>query len=425
MPRASLEAAGARVIVLEATGRIGGRLHTLYDLPGTPEAGAIQVGAGYTRLRAIAAQRGIAISDAAGEGAGREQLAGNLYHINGISVPSQGWADSLANNLTGAERTVEPAALLLHHAGAFPQLVQNTDWRFAPGAQDISVATALRAHGASEEALRLIEANFNGNSLGGMSQLHVSRTLAIMRGAPRGVGTILGGAEALPVAMANALAGDVRVDHSVLGIAEEASRVTVATSSGPLSASHVICTAPFSAMRNLPIEADLPPALARMIAELPYTRASFAYISAREPFWLNDGQPETLWTDLPLIGRVFALGTNPPMLKLWTRGAGADMLDRMPRDMAAQRIIAAIEAARPAARGQLKVERFYSWQNNPHARGIYHHIGTGMAADLAAATDYRGRRLHFAGEHLAQSSSGMEGALESGERTALHVAGLL
>ena len=39
-------------------------------------------------------------------------------------------------------------------------------------------------------------------------------------------------------------------------------------------------------------------------------------------------------------------------------------------------------------------------------------------ADLAAATQAAGQRLVFAGEHLAQESSGMEAALESGERAA-------
>ena len=110
------------------------------------------------------------------------------------------------------------------------------------------------------------------------------------------------------------------------------------------------------------------------------------------------------------------------MLKLWTTGAGADMLDRLPEDVAKKAIVERIEAMRPAAVGQLEEVNLFSWQKSPHARGIYHHIGTGMAAVLAAATRHEGRRLHFAGEHLAQDSSGMEAALESGERTARLVA---
>lgn len=99
------------------------------------------------------------------------------------------------------------------------------------------------------------------------------------------------------------------------------------------------------------------------------------------------------------------------------------MLDLMPPEMADQRIIAAIEAARPAARGRLQVERLLSWQTNPKAGGIYHHIRKGIAADLPSADEHCGQGLHFAaGEHLARSSSGMEGALKNGEQVGLRVA---
>jgi len=55
------------------------------------------------------------------------------------------------------------------------------------------------------------------------------------------------------------------------------------------------------------------------------------------------------------------------------------------------------------------------------AQGIYHHIGVGLARSLAAACLEESGPLHFAGEHLAIRASGMEGALESGERAATRV----
>lgn len=81
-------------------------------------------------------------------------------------------------------------------------------------------------------------------------------------------------------------------------------------------------------------------------------------------------------------------------------------------------IIARIEAARPSAGGMMSVAGFHSWQHDAGSRGIYHSIGTVMASDLVAATRSSGTRLHFAGEHLAQASSGMEAALECGETAA-------
>ena len=419
------EQAGLSVRVLEASDRVGGRLHTLDDLPGRPEAGGIQIGAGYGRLHRIAAELEVALSNEAGAGAGRFQTPGNLYHVNGTSVPTSDWAGSAVNKLAEGERNTEPAALLRQFAHALPPLALPESWLTTDPAHDVSLATALRNAGASEEAMRLIAANLNGNSLGGMSALHLARSFAIYRSQPGPISTIKGGSQRLPEAMSNRLRSEVELSTQVVSISEEIDSVSIATDRAEIRARHVVCTIPFAAMRNMILLSQQPPATARMIAELPYTRASFAYISARKPFWQDDGLPDTIWTDDPLLGRIFVLsdGTSeaPPMLKLWTTGAGADMLDRMQQDEAARRVVQGIERARPSAIGQLQVERFFSWQTSPFARGIYHHIGTGMARDLARMTQHRGTRLHFAGEHMAQASSGMEAALESGERAATHV----
>ena len=223
--------------------------------------------------------------------------------------------------------------------------------------------------------------------------------------------------------MARALKSSIRLGTIVTGIREDTGDVTVATTRGTIRARHAICTIPFAALRTIPVEGMLAQPLATLIPSLPYTRASFAFLSASEPFWKADGLPETLWTDDPLLGRVFVLGDDPPMLKVWTVGARADLLDRTPPDIAAREIIARIEKIRPSAQGKLRLARLFSWQKSPFARGIYHHIGTGQAPLLAAATKAQGHRLHFAGEHLAQSSSGMEAALESGLRAAKTIIG--
>ena len=410
-----LETAGLKCVIVEGEKRVGGRLHTLDDLPGKPDAGGIQVGTGYKRLRAIADDLKVALDNSAGGAEARTAL----FNIRGETIAPAAWRESPANKLSDAEKSTLPMALGFKYGAALPVLGTPEAWLTADPAQDISYAQALRQAGASDEAMRLIEANLNGNTLAGMSQLQVARTLAIFRAGPGPISTIRGGSQRLPEAMATALKTPIRLGEIVTAIREDASGVSVTTTrSGSIYARHAICTIPFAALRNIPMEAPISPAVATILASLPYTRASFAYLSASEPFWKTDGMPETLWTDDPWLGRVFVLGDNPPMLKVWTVGAAADRLDRVSIPLASSEIIARIEAARPSAMGKLKLERLFSWQRNPMARGIYHHIGTGQATTLAAATLAQGKRLHFAGEHLAQASSGMEAALESGERVA-------
>lgn len=427
-----LEKAGAKVSVLEAEGRVGGRLHTLDHLPGRPDAGGIQVGAGYTRLHTIADALGVDRVRSSGAGAGRRQTPGNLYWVEGARHTAESWTSRSDNPLVDIAFKSEPARLLQAFANGFTKFAEPGDWLKADAAADISVGVALRKAGASREALRLIEANFNGNSLASMSQLHLARSFAIFRAGAGPISTIKGGAQRLPEAMARKLQNDIRRFTRVHAIREEVGGVVLDLGGGRAGiarARHVICTIPFAALSGIPIEAQLPRSVARMIAVLPYTHASFAYLTANEPFWQSDPFPDTLWTDDPLLGRVFVLSdgssTGPPMLKVWTTGAGANWLDRLGENEAKEQIIGRLAKARPSSALKITNVHRYSWQRSPYARGIYHHIGTGMAGDLAEAPQWQGGRLHFAGGHLAQSSSGMEGALESGERAASHVASLL
>lgn len=416
-----LESAGLKVIVLEGERRVGGRLHTLDDLPGKPEAGGIQIGKGYRLLRAIADDLNVALDEGPGAGAGAVEARTALFNIGGRRVTASDWPTSEANRLAAAEKATLPLALGFNYGSRLHRFATPDAWMTADPSLDISYAEALRTVGASPEAMRLIEANMNGNTLAGMSQLNVARAAAVFRAGPGPTATVRGGSQRLPEAMARQLSSPIRLGTLVTALREEADGVSIATSTGSFRARQVICTVPFAALRYLAVEASLSPSIPTLIASLPYTRASFAYLSAREPFWTSDGFPETLWTDDPYLGRVFVIGNDPPMLKVWTVGRGADLLDRTAPDVAAREIIARIERARPSAQGKLRLERLFSWQKSPMARGIYHHIGTGQAALLADAVRAKGERLHFAGEHLAEAASGMEAALESGNRVARRI----
>lgn len=418
-----LQEQGVKAVVLEGANRIGGRTYTLNDLPGRPEAGGVQVGSNYARLVALAGRYNVALVP------GGAFDRSSLYHIRGKTLTEAQWPTSEANLLVGPERNIPPAALGQVFARRMPSLATPQAWMTDAGrAIDVAYDAALRQAGASDEAIRLIASNTERGQLGQYSALNPARSAAIFASAgPQAkLLVIKEGSQRLAEAVAGGLKTPPRLQQLVTGIREDADGVTVALAGGrSLKARHVICTIPFAALHGVRLDGPSAMAMQPAIQALPYSHASFAYLTASDPFWNHDGLPRMLWSDDPLIGRVFVLGDDPAMLKVWLAGPDAIAIDRLPAAEAGAAIIARLEAARPSGRGKLRLARMFSWQQNPLARGTYHQIGTGQWPLLTQAVGQQGQRLHFAGEHLAQTTSGMEGALESGERAARTVLAML
>lgn len=97
----------------------------------------------------------------------------------------------------------------------------------------------------------------------------------------------------------------------------------------------------------------------------------------------------------------------------------------MPEVAAMQAVQSSIETLQPEARGALKPLRLVSWGRNPLAGGAYACWAPGQIGAGADAIGQAAGRLVFAGEHTARVARGMEGAMESGERAAIDVMGLL
>ncbi|MEW4467330.1 FAD-dependent oxidoreductase [Parasphingorhabdus sp. JC815] len=412
-----LEAAGAKVVVLEGSNRIGGRAYTLDNLPGHPDAGGIQIGSNYTRLIDIAQRLGVTLES------GGEFDRTALYVVNGETVTQKNWPSSSANQLVGFERQLPPMALGPVLGRKLGKLDGPAAWMTDSGRKlDVPYGAALKSVGASDEAIRLISSNLGSSNINAISVLNSARSSAFYQsaGPNASLSVISGGSQRLPEAMAAALKTEVRLGQLVTGITESNDQVRVNLANGSsVIARQAICTIPFSALRSIGLSGTSADAMKGAISSLPYTHASFAYLSASEPFWKHDGLPEMIWSDDPLIGRVFVLGDDPAMLKVWLSGPAADAIDRISPTEAGAAIIARIEDARPSAKGKLRLERMFSWQRDPMARGAFYYIGAGQWQLLNHAVSTTGHRLHFAGDHLARLASGLEGALESGEQAAI------
>jgi monoamine oxidase len=138
-------------------------------------------------------------------------------------------------------------------------------------------------------------------------------------------------------------------------------------------------------------------------------------------FHRADGRFPTFWTLLPL---------RTPVLIAWAGGPKADALaglDRAARVGAALDDLSALFGGAIEPRAAFEAAYSHDWQADPYARGAYSYAavgGQGARAALAAPVD---GVLFFAGEATAGAAEAgtVAGALQSGERAAQDVLSVL
>jgi monoamine oxidase len=152
---------------------------------------------------------------------------------------------------------------------------------------------------------------------------------------------------------------------------------------------------------------------------------SVAFLTVKSRYWENDKLNPSMWTDGPagtvLAQRFGATDADVTGLLLQARGNLARYWDRLGRAAALDLIVRSIEAARPAAKGQIIPAAMHSWEGEAFSGGAWAVFGPGQVTALAPTMSAPAGRIHFCGEHTATGARGIEGALESSERVALEV----
>ena len=148
-----LEQRGFKVVVIEARGRVGGRLLTFSDVQGRPEAGGNIIYGDYQRLMAVAEARrrrarrpGAAPVEALEVHAGARRQAGQPLE----------WADSPRNPFPPALREMMPWQYVPLVTSQENPLASPAGW-YDPkyAAYDVSMRDFLRKQGATDEMIKL------------------------------------------------------------------------------------------------------------------------------------------------------------------------------------------------------------------------------------------------------------------------------
>jgi monoamine oxidase len=468
----TLEENGLKVALLEGSRRIGGRVYTLFDVPGHPEVGGNTIAPAYGRMIAAGQKYGVETENLAPRFFAR---AGQELFLGGEHIALKDWPGHKRNPFAGEHRALAPwawADSIFKTKFPFKELEQWYDPKFAQ--YDISVHEFLASQGASEEAIKLgfdtniaygttahdvsllMQAfadywqNVNRSALGAFSRSGAAQqaTPSTAPSAPSGavtppgqsppagapaapravpfIGAYKGGNQNLPIAMAKRLKGDVLLGKVVRAIDVSDDGATVACADGTrLRAKAVVCSMPFSTLRHVAVNPAPPAVQAKAIKTLGYIPITQFHLVPKKPYWKDDGLHPNMWTDGP-VGIVLAqrfgkTDDDITSLTVWCRGLNAQYVDRLDAAAAKKMILAEFERLRPAAKGHLEVAAMHSWALDPFAAGDWAIYAPGQVTAFANTMAQPHKRLYFCGEHTALGSRGMEGALESAERAALEV----
>ena len=212
--------------------------------------------------------------------------------------------------------------------------------------------------------------------------------------------------------------------HKAVSVIQTENRVTVIcetddSSQQRFESDHVICAIPTFAVSRIKWDPPLPSEKQEAIDALQYARILKVVVEFDEKFWRDEDFD--MVTDL--YGHYFYNATKGQVsskgaLTSYIVGDKADIMGRQDDAFRKQVIV---DSLRPAFGDVSKFttkQVSYYWGNDQYSKGSYALYGKGQWFTLMPVLKDRFRRVHFAGEHLADWQGFMEGAIVSGEEAA-------
>ena len=430
---------GAKVTVLEASSRVGGRAYTGDHIYGTPELGASQIGPYYARIRNVCTQLNVELTQ------GSNINAPFAFSVGGELIAAKDWESHPRNDTVGWERPLLPQTLLGAYLGKFSPFTELDDWLQPEAEQyDVPLGDWLRGHGASPGALRLMNEGmvpFDLNGVSVLTLLQESTRGRLLSGADDESGKdrferaaltsahVKGGTSRLPEAMAAHLGDAVRLNSQVAYISSGASGLTVQCLDGRrYSADFGISAVPFGSLRRVTIDRPLTGYQAEAVNRMPNANNSQVHLRIKgTPFWEQDGLDASTWTDgiINMIRQPIGYDGSRDRLAAVITGQKGDRIDQLAPKERGEFVMREIERIRPSTKGKLEVTGVHSWSEYPYVHGCRHSYRPGQARRFIHDMIKPHERLHFAGEQTRRLEIGMESAMESGERAAIEVLGRL
>lgn len=418
--------AGHRPVVLEAQGRLGGRILTLRE----PFAPGLYAEAGAMRL-----PKAHALTMAYVEQFGLRPLPFTMsnprayYYFNGRRVrAAEAEADPALLGFPVAEHERGKTAAQQWEAALRP-LAQQVEadpvagWAAIAASHDqYSVREFLEVHGWSEGMIEMFGLLFNQESLLNSSLLELLREE--LGGYYTNMVQLEGGMDRLPYAFLPELREHIRFGAKMIALDQTPDQAIVhyQTAAGRFQAAgdYAILTVPFPVLRHVEVLQPFSPAKRRAIRQLHYDASAKIFIQCRRRFWETDDGifgGGTL-TDLPIRNLYYAEhGRATGRGILLASYTWAEDAQRWGSLSPADRLHQALEnvaVIHPAVGQEFEVGASWMWHDDEFAGGAFALFDPGQQTLLHDAIVAPEGRFHFAGEHASLGHAWIQGAIESG-----------
>jgi len=427
--------AGHEPLILEAQGRVGGRIYTLREpfssgLYG--EAGAMRLPRSHTLTMAYLARFGLEIYPFT---ANTPQAYCHLHGVRRRMAEAIADPDALGYDTAPSERGQTASQLWEKAIQPFADRVEKQGeaaWEAITAEYDpFSVREFLELRGWSEGLIEMYGLLANQEAMMNSSFLELLR---------EEVGNfytdlvqIKGGSDRLPQAFLPLLGSRIRFGAKMFAIDQSPNSVTIhyQTPAGRFheTGDYAILTTPFPVLRHVETIKPFSWAKQRAIRQLHYDASAKIFFQCRRRFWEQDdgiyGGGSV--TDLPVRNIFYPEhGQETGRGVLLASYTWSEDAQRWGSLAPHERIVQALEnvaVIHPQVRREFEVGASQMWYDDEFAGGAFALFDPGQQTLLHQQIIAPEGRIHFAGEHASLAHAWIQGAIESGLRAAneIHV----
>lgn len=408
----TLKKAGIIASIYEAHSRVGGRIMTGKNLVAkgiTTEIGGEFIDSSHKELLDLCKEFGLPLLDMLSPG--EEKLIKTDYFIDGVRRNNDEIIDAFKQN-----------PLILKDLEALNNDNKKREIEF----DKFSIDEYLRSINLDGWLANLLKASFtselgldsdiqNCKTMLNMLSLNIEERKFEIYGNSDERYKVLGGNEQIITELAKRVQSQINTDYTVTKITEKNKKYSITFDNGKTIESEIlIITLPFTALRNVKLDFEMPKMKRKCIDELSYGTQSKMFFGFKNRFWRENN-----YSGYVLSDNVHN-GWDSSQMQTHNEGEGSYTLflggkkgEQLSNDQS-EIYLNELNKIYDDVKANFIRQNSYNWSQNPYAGGAYACYKPHQMSTIAGWEGKPVGNIYFAGEHCSENFGGfMYGAVET------------